>query len=68
MQILIIALGAEGALEGADVGRRRVGGQIPVTALAVGSEFKHGKFLKRKGEAGKRAAQSTIKRRAPSSV
>ena len=42
MQILIVALGAEGALEGADIGDRRVGGQIPVTAFTVRSEFKHG--------------------------
>src|ERR1700675_1258007 len=43
-KLLLRAVAAEGALEGADHGIRGVGRQVSVTAFAVGTQFEHRKF------------------------
>lgn len=42
LQVVLAAIGTEGALEGADIGKSCIGRQILVTAFTVGSKFKHG--------------------------
>lgn len=42
VQLVSNAIAAERALESADHRVRRIGGQILVTALAIGAQLKHG--------------------------